>query len=199
MIPDSIKKFIQVFSHLPAIGPRMATRLALYIAGLDKSTIEGIENVIRNLKQLSRCERCFFLKDSNEKICGICKDPARDPSLVAIVEKETDIITLERTKKFKGMYMVLGTLAERGLFDDLEKARLEHLKKRIEKELNGKIRELVVAVNPTAIGDITYQLIVKEFKNHAEKITRLGRGLPTGGEIEFADEATIESALDNRN
>jgi len=198
MLPAEIKNFIDYFSKLPSIGPRMATRLAFYLISLDKSSLENITNAFFSIKKLSRCGQCFFIKNYAETICGICSSPKRDKNFIAIVEKDIDILSLEKTKKFNGHYFVLGALAEKGFFETVQKLRLENLKNRLKKESNDKIREIIVAVSSNSFGDVSYNLLVKELSDLAEKITRLGRGLPTGGEIEFADESTLESALDNR-
>lgn len=199
MIPDAIQKFIEVFSKLPSLGPRLATRLGFYLAALDKNSLAEIEKAAGGFKHLDRCERCFFFKDRSKKYCPICSDVSRDAKSIAIVERETDILSLEKTKTFKGHYLVLGELAERGVLETAQRLRLQNLKERIKKELGGQIKEIIIAVNPNTFGDIVAGLIKEEFKGLAEKITRLGRGIPTGGEIEFADEETLRQALERRN
>lgn len=199
MLPDAIQKFIEVFSKLPSIGPRLATRLGFYFASLDKNSLNEIEKAVDGFKFLNRCERCFFFKDRNKKLCGICANPARDPKITAIIEKETDLISIEKTGVFKGHYLILGELPERGTFETSQKLRLQSLKERIKKEMAGQAKEIIIAVNPNTFGDIVAGLIREEFKGLTEKITRLGRGIPTGGEIEFADEETLKQALERRN
>ncbi len=197
MIPKPIKKFIEAFSQLPALGPRQATRLAFYLTALPKATLSELEKSLRELKELDRCERCFFLKQGGSKICEICADAKRDPLIIAIVEKETDLLSLEKIGSYRGHYFILGKLAEKGVLETAQKLRLEHLKSRIKSE-DGRITELIIALNPTAIGDFTADLIKREFRDLAAKITRLSRGLPTGGEIEFADESTLGSSFEHR-
>lgn len=198
MLPEPIKKFIEVFSKLPSIGPRMAARLAFFLSGLDKNNLKELEDAFAGLKKVSRCPNCFFIK-SGGHLCGICADPRRDKNVIAIVEKDTDLLSLERARAFQGNYLIIGELAEAGMLTPNEKLRLEHLKDRIKKELGGKAKEIVIALSPSTLGDFTAELIKKEFAEIAEKITRLGRGIPTGGEIEFADEETLRSALERRN
>ncbi len=197
MIPRSIRNFIDAFSNLPSVGPRQAIRLAFYLASLDKATVDELEKAVGGLKNLSRCERCFFFKEGPAKYCSICSSAERDQKTIAIVEKETDLLTLEKTGRFKGTYLVLGKLADKGVVETAQKLRLESLKKRVKGE-QGKLNELIIALNPTSIGDFTADLIKGEFKDLALKITRLSRGLPTGGEIEFADEVTLESSFEHR-
>ncbi|HXF44420.1 MAG TPA: toprim domain-containing protein [Candidatus Paceibacterota bacterium] len=198
MLPEPIKKFINVFSKLPSIGPRMATRLAFFLSGLDKNALKELEDAFAGLKKVSRCPNCFFIK-SGSHLCSICADPRRDKGTIAIVEKDTDLMSLEKTRAFGGHYLVLGELAEAGSLTPNEKLRLQHLKERIRKNLDGKAKEILVAFSPSSIGDFTAELVKREFNGLAEKITRLGRGIPTGGEIEFADEETLRSALERRN
>ncbi len=199
MVPQPIKRFIEAFSRLPSIGPRLATRLAFFFLNLDKPTFQELEASLSGLKSIDHCERCFFLKETGKKFCDICTNPARDKSIIALVEKETDVLAIERTGKFKGQYLIMGELPERGVLETIHKLRLQTLKNRIAKELGGKAKEIIVAVNPNTFGDFIYGLIKEDFKNDAERITRLGRGIPTGGEIEFADEETLQSALERRN
>ena len=198
MTPDPIKKFIEVFTRLPAIGPRLATRLAFYLTTLDRESLHALAVAMNNLKGLTRCERCFFLKSGAQKLCSFCTDTSRDTALIAIVEKDTDVLALESTGHFTGQYLILGELPERGVLESAHKLRLSTLKERIKKELKGKAKEIIVAVNPTTFGDFVVDTVRQEFKTLAEKITRLGRGIPTGGEIEFADEETLASALEHR-
>ncbi|MDI6821226.1 MAG: toprim domain-containing protein [Patescibacteria group bacterium] len=199
MIPESIQKFIDSFSKLPSLGPRLVTRLAFFLLNLDRATLNNLVSALNGLKELDRCGQCFFLKNGNEKLCDICSDQKRDHDIIAIIEKETDLISIEKTGRFKGNYLILGELNERGVLESIQKLRLKQLKDRINKEMGGKIKEIIIALNPNTFGDFVADLIRQEFKNLAEKITRLGRGIPTGGEIEFADEETLNSALERRN
>jgi len=199
MLPKEIQQFIESFSKLPSVGPRLATRLAFHIIGKDKASAARIESALHGLGKLSRCERCFFLKEEGKNVCDICGDTKRDPSIIAIVEKETDLIAIEKTKIFKGQYFVLGELSEKTTLEAGQKLRLERLKKRINDELAGKAKEIIIALALNSFGDFTAMLITDMFKNSALKITRIGRGIPTGGEIEFADEETLVSALERRS
>lgn len=198
MIPPPIKQFIEAFSKLPSLGPRAATRLAFYITKLGKNEIAELERALGGLKNLSRCGRCFFLKDETKEFCEICANPKRNARVIAIVEKETDLLTIERSGEFNGHYLVLGELAERGTLEPAQKLRLQNLKTRILQEESGAITELILALNLTAAGDITANIIRDEFQGLVKHITRIGRGIPTGGEIEFADEETLIHALKRR-
>ena len=189
MLPEPIKKFVDSFAKLPGIGPRQATRLAYHIANLGKGEVFEIARSVNGLGELSGCSLCF-LTTPNKELCGICSDPSRNPKLIAIVEKETDLISLEKTKRFNGRYLVLGDLKKDGVLNALQKIRLRTV---------SDANEVILAISPTTYGDLNSTIIAQELKDSAKKITRLGRGIPTGGEIEFADEETLTGALDNRS
>lgn len=197
MIPESLKYFIEKFSKLPSLGPRLATRLAFYLANTDKNELDSLEKAIGNLKKINRCTQCFFLSD-RKNLCEICSNPKRDKNVIAIVEKEADLMSLEKTGSFNGHYLILGALTERGSLEAAQKLRIQALKEKI-KSSGNKAKEIIVALSPNTFGDFVSGLIKQEFKDFSEKITRLGRGIPTGGEIEFADEETLSQALERRN
>lgn len=199
MVPEILEKFIEVFAKLPSIGPRQAQRLAFFLAALDQNEINKFEKAVAGFKFLDRCPQCFFFKEKSQKICRLCRQPNRDPQLIAIVEKESDLLTLEKSGRFRGQYLVLGELAEKGALEPIQKLRLQALKNRIKKDFNGSIGEILIALNPTTFADFTAELIKQEFAPLAKKISRLGRGIPTGGEIEFADEETIRHSLERRS
>ncbi len=198
MLPDPIQNFVDVFAKLPSLGPRQATRLAFYIARLGKERVREIAAVVSNLNELSGCSRCFRTHKGSGKLCSICSDPTRSKKLIAVVEKETDLLSLEKTGKFTGWYLVIGELSKFGEIGPEQKLRLNSLKKFAEKELSGQAEEIVLAINPTTYGDLNASFLKKELAGHAQKISRLGRGIPTGGEIEFADEDTLINALERR-
>lgn len=198
MLPKPIQSFIDLFAKLPSIGPRQATRLAFYIKNLGEGTIADLARAIDDLRIVKTCPRCFFSYLGDSELCFVCSNPQRRQDVVAIVEKETDLISLEKTKKFHGRYLVLGELAKDGLLDNAQKLRLESLKNYLKKNFNGLAEEIVLAMNPTTYGDLNASLIMKDLKEFTKKMSRLGVGLPTGGEIEFADEDTLSGALDNR-
>ncbi len=202
MLPEPIKKFIEIFADLPGIGVRQATRLAFKLINSGKNKIDETAEAVSDLKYLKICSQCFFVYAGPNNLCDICRDKNRLQSIIAIIEKETDLISLERTKKFKGRYLVLGELTKTGILDSAQKLRLNHLKSWIKKEFSstgsGQAEEIIIAINPTTFGDLNASIIAKELSGSAKKITRLGRGIPTGGEIEFADDETLGSALERR-
>ncbi|MEK7657799.1 MAG: toprim domain-containing protein [Patescibacteria group bacterium] len=199
MLPEPIQNFIDVFSRLPSIGPRQATRLAFKFVAEGKNKIEQISDAVSNLKQMKICSNCFFVHSNRESLCDICRDQNRDKKTIMIIEKETDLISLERPKKFKGRYLILGELNKSGLLESAQKLRLNNLKNFIKKELAGIAEEIIIATNPTTYGDLQAMTVAKELEGLSKKISRLGRGMPTGGEIEFADEETLTHAIERRN
>jgi len=198
MLPSSIQNFIAAFSRLPAIGPRAATRLAFHILGLDAQTQHALESTLQGLAHLDECPHCFFVKQKDKDRCVICSDKSRDHTTIAIVEKPTDLLTIEKSGAYRGIYCVIGEISARGTLESAHSTRLKSLKARIEKKLGGAAQEIVIATNPNIIGDLLYNTVVKDFKDHARRITRLGRGIPTGGEVEFADRETLRDALERR-
>ncbi len=204
MLPDSIKRFVDAVAGLPGIGPRQATRLAFFLIRRGKAAIADLADAVSRLSSITTCANCFLPFEAvsrrstgTDHLCIICADEKRDQRSIAIIEKETDLISLEKSKKWRGRYLILGELSKDGILDTEQKLRLKNLKAFIEKEFK-QAEEILIALNPTTLGDIEAGLIVQELKPFAKKITRLGRGLPTGGEIEFADEETLGGALENR-
>ncbi|MFH1759303.1 MAG: toprim domain-containing protein [Patescibacteria group bacterium] len=202
MLPNPIKKFVDIFSQLPSIGPRQATRLAFYLFNLGPSEVGELAQSIADLQNLRRCPSCFFIHGGGGGLCHICGDERRRKDIVMVVEKETDLISLEKAGGFQGRYFVTGDLKKRGILESEQKMKLNSLKSSIKKEFGappeGGAEEIILAFNPTTYGDYNASLLSQELKDCAKKITRLGRGIPTGGEIEFADEETLGGALQNR-
>lgn len=197
-VPESIKKFVDAFASLPGIGPRQAIRLAFYFIHQGIGFNEKIIRAVLSLRQLQPCPQCFYIHQNKNRLCEICSDPRRTPTIIAVVEKETDLISIENTGSFSGHYLVLGDLKKTGVLDVRQKLRLNNLKERIKKEMGGKAKEIIIAVNPTTYGDLNAEIIGKELAPFAYKISRLGKGIPTGGEIEFADQETLAEALKRR-
>lgn len=199
MLPEEIKKFTEEFEKLPSIGPRQATRLAFRLIGSGQAKLSDLANAVAGLKKVKICPRCFFVHSQKSNLCLICSDKSRLSDIFMVIEKETDLMSIERTGKFKGKYLVLGELTRSGVLEPWQKLRLGVLKKIIADELpDKKAKEIILALNPTTYGDLNASLIEKELRPSAEKISRLGRGIPTGGEIEFADEETLSHSLTRR-
>jgi len=198
ILSEKIKKAISAFTELPGIGPRHATRLVFFLVsspGKLKNLLAGLSSLL----DVKICPRCFFTVENSDSLCRFCTDPSRDHKTIAIVEKETDLISLERTTKFKGRYLILGDLKKNGVLEDEQTRRLASLKNFILEELGGQAEEIILAINPTTFGDFSASFLEKDLKRFAKLFTRLARGIPSGGEIEFADEETLSSALEHRN
>jgi len=198
MHPKAIEKLIKLFSKFPAVGPRTASRFVFYLTKLPQSEIKELSSLIDNLHEdIKICPSCFNAFDASEQtnLCPICSSDGRDKSLLCIVEKEADLITIENTKTYKGLYFILGGTINFKK-DDIGNIRIEELKKRIEN--NPEIKEIIIAINPTTEGEATALLIERVLSPYKKKTTRLGRGLPVGGELEYADPDTLESAFQGR-
>ncbi len=198
MLPNQIKNFIDVFAKFPSVGPRQATRLAFWLIGKGKSRINEAARAIADLGTIGICSNCFFIHSNQEGLCDICSNQSRSFKTIMVVEKETDLISMERTRKFTGRYLVIGELAKSGTLDATHRLRLNRLKRIIEKQSDGMVDEIIIATNPTTYGDLNAMVIRRELEGYAKTFSRLGRGIPTGGEIEFADEDTLEQALERR-
>ncbi|HEX4104234.1 MAG TPA: toprim domain-containing protein [Candidatus Paceibacterota bacterium] len=202
-LPAPIQRVVDELSDLPSIGPRQAIRLAFFLIGEGKEHIRGLAMSVAELASIKVCARCFFIHQNDGDLCDICKNPHRAQSVIMVVEKETDLISLENTGKFAGRYFIIGEIPKTGMLDDTQKLRLQSLKGFIQRAapdgLGGKAEEIILGFNPTSLGDFQASLFTKELAPLSKKISRLGRGLPTGGEIEFADDETLGSALERRS
>ena len=193
LYPKSFRNLIQQFSSLPSVGPKMAERLVLFLFKQDNARLEEFAQNLHDLKNLKPCRRCFNI--SEDGLCEICKDAKREQKIICVVEEPLDIIALEKTGVFKGLYHVLGgVIAGNGENQNL---KIAELLDRIKTEAT---RELILATNPTTEGDATALYLKRKIIDSGIKIavSRLAKGLSTGGDIEYADEATLSAALTNR-
>ena len=197
-VPSPLTKFVEIFSSLPGVGPRQAIRLAFHFITQGVAFNDEVAKTILALKRIKVCRQCFYIHENESGLCDICSDPNRNRKLVAIVEKETDLMSIENTGEFQGRYLILGDLSRTGILEAAQKLRLNSLKDWIMKELGGKAQEIIIALNPSPQGELMTNLITEELKGLTERVSRLGRGIPSGGEIEFADEETLGSALKRR-
>ncbi|MGB9743371.1 MAG: recombination mediator RecR [Minisyncoccales bacterium] len=200
MYSPTVKKLIDLFAKFPTVGPRTATRFVFYLLSLDKEKIEELTSTILKLKEkVKLCSSCYksFEDELDQKnsFCEICRNPKRDHSLICLVEKEADLIAIENTKKYNGFYFILGSKMSALKKEGLNKTRIEELIKKIK---NPAIKEIIIALDATTEGEATSLYLERLLKPFNKKITRLGRGLPVGGELEYADEETISSSLESR-
>ncbi len=193
-IAEPLLVAIEELSKLPGIGKKTAQRLAIFLLKMEDDRLDNFLNSMKDLKtKLFFCSRCFNL--SEEKFCEICKSVKRDTSIICVVEEVSDVIAIEKTHEFDGLYHVLGGVLSplSGITPDSLKIR--ELLKRFEDEI---IKEVILALNPDTEGEATSLYLAKLIKPLNIKVTRIARGLPIGGDLEFADEATIGRAMINR-
>jgi recombination protein RecR len=196
MYPKTIQKLIEIFSKFPTVGQRTATRFVFYLIKKDKNEIKELANLILELKEKVKfCRNCFKPFEGEGEICEICSDKTRNSSLLCVVEKETDLEAIEKTKKYRGIYFVLGGPIFSVKKEELKKLRIKELEERVK---NKEIKEIIIATNPTTEGEAIALFLERKLKNYGKKISRLARGLPTGGELEYADEETLGAAFEGR-
>ena len=200
MYPASIQKLIEKFSKFPTVGPRTAARFVFYLLRISKEEIEELIKLISELRQnIKTCQFCFNPFEGEGELCPICQDKTRDKSLLCIVASETDLQVIEKTKKYKGLYFILGGTVSALKKEDIEKLRVKELQERIKN--HPEFQEIIIATNPTPDGEATALYLERLLKKNlpaGRQVTRLGRGLPVGGELEYADEETLTSALESR-
>ncbi len=171
----------------------MAERLVLFLFRQDKNKIQEFADNLAEIKNLKICKRCFNIAEG--ELCEICKSKHREQKTICIVEEPLDIISIEKTRVYKGLYHVLGGVIFSASGSNNPDLKISELLERIKEE---KIQEVVIATNPTTEGDATILYLKRKIQPLSVKITRLGRGLSTGGDIEYADETTLSEALTNR-
>lgn len=186
-----LQNLIEEFEKLPGIGSKTAQRLAFYVLNQPKEKAEKFAHAILEAKKsLCYCKECQNLSD--REVCSICANPVRDHSVICVMESPKDVLQMERTNEFKGVYHVLhGAIAPMDHVgpDDI---RIKELMARISK---GDIKEVIMATNPNLEGETTAMYISKLIKPFGVKVTRIAHGVPVGGELEFADEITLTKAL----
>lgn len=200
-IPKAIQNLIEAFERLPGIGPKTAQRLTFYLLHVPQGELDKFASSVQSLKKETViCSSCFSIGESDP--CDICSDETRDSSTICVVEEPLDIIALEKNGQYKGLYHVL-----HGRIDPLnnigpDEIYIKQLLDRIKNSKNGNgIKEVILATNPTMEGEGTAMYIAKQLKidNLELKITRIGRGLPVGADIEYADEVTLQRAMEGRS
>lgn len=194
LIPEPVERLITEFAKLPSIGPRTAERLTFYLLKSDPAVSAALGQALLGLHEgLTRCQTCRNLATSSQ--CAVCAAPNRDSSVIAVVEEPLDVVAIEKTGHFKGLYHVLGgTISP---IDGIgpEQLEIDSLVKRLQ---NPEVKELILATNPSTEGESTALFIRKALGERDTKITRLARGLPMGGDLEYADQITLGRALQGR-
>jgi recombination protein RecR len=194
MTPDPLNRLVAQLSKLPGIGEKTAQRLAFHILRAPPEYATDLVAALQEVKTKVRlCDRCFSLTEA--QLCGFCTDPRRDERQLCVVEGIADLMALEKTREYKGRYHVLhGVLSP---LDGVgpEQLRIQELLVRLE---DGKVEEVIVATNPDVEGEATALYLMKLLKPMGIRVTRLAQGLPMGGDLEFADQATLARALSGR-
>ncbi|MEK7653122.1 MAG: recombination mediator RecR [Patescibacteria group bacterium] len=193
--PSSIQNLINQFAKLPSVGPKTAERLVFYLLKQPESELHQFGEAIENIKgKIKICSRCFNFSENDP--CPICADPRRDQKMICLVAKPQDVIALEKTGIYQGVYHVLG-----GNINPLENIAPENIKinELVGRIKNNGVTEIILALNPDIEGETTALYLVKLLKQFPNlKITRLARGLPMGADLEYADEVTLENAINGR-
>lgn len=197
--PNSIRSLADSLAKLPGIGPRQAFRIAYFLAGKGKDQVLPMAKNLAEITKLKTCQKCFSSYEEDSELCPICSDKRRNHGIVAIVEKETDVASIESAGSYDGIYFVIGEIKKTGSLNPDERKRLETFKDNLRKDYPEGSDEIIIGFNNTTYGDIGRSLIIRELQPYAKKITSLGRGIPTGGEVEFADPETLAEALKGRN
>lgn len=202
ILPRSVEKLIESFEKLPGIGPKTASRLTFYLLHVPQVQLSAFGEAITNLKNKTvYCSRCLNIGEADP--CAICASLDRDETVICVVEQPIDILSIEKTGKYKGIYHVL-----HGAIDPLNNIGPDeiHIAELVERIKSGKIREIILATNPNMEGEATAMYIRREISNVKDQmsnlnnlvITRLAHGLPVGGDLEYADDVTLGRSLEGR-
>lgn len=190
----SIEKLIEAFERLPSIGHKTAARLAFYMLDANKEeTDEFIAAIVNAKSNLKYCSKCYNISDTDP--CPICSSAKRDATSICVVEDVRDIIAMERTHEFKGVYHVLhGSISPMNGIgpDDIK------IKELLARLMEGLTKEVIIATNPRVEGEATAMYLAKLIKPLGVKVTRIAHGIPVGGDLEYTDEVTLSKALEGR-
>ena len=192
-LPKPLKNLIDQLRRLPGVGPKSAERLAFYFLKSPKEIAQDLGNAMLELReQLGVCSNCYNIADSDP--CNICSDKSRDQSMICVVEDPLDMLAIEKTG-FGGVYHILGgvTMPNEGIGPD--ELKIKELGQRLKK---GRVKEIIIATNPTVEGETTALYLQRIFSPLGIKITRIARGIPMGGDLEYIDEVTLAQALEGR-
>jgi len=192
--PDSILNLIRQISRLPGIGEKTAERLALHILRAPGQEAEQLAGAIRDLKAKTRlCSRCFSLSDG--ALCRICSDPHRSGSQLCVVEQPADMVALEKSGAFRGLYHILGGVLSPMDGIGPDKIRVRELLARVTSE---KIGEVVIATSTSVEGEATADYLSGQLARHSVRVTRIASGVPVGGDLKFVDQVTLKRAMETR-
>jgi len=196
LLPEPIQNLINALSRLPGIGPKTASRLAFYLLGAPEDLSRDLANALQVLKtSTTHCQICFNITGAGRPECEICASAERDGSLLCVVEEPLDVLALERASEFSGRYHVL-----HGVLSPIEGIGPDDLKIRelLDRVRSGGVSEVILATNPSMEGDATAMYLRQQLQQFGVRVTRLARGLPVGGDLEYADPNTLLRALSGR-
>ncbi|HEX7976423.1 MAG TPA: recombination mediator RecR [Anaerolineales bacterium] len=196
LLPEPIQDLINSLSRLPGIGPKTASRLTFYLLHAPEDLSHDLAQALINLKSgTTYCQVCFNITTAGRTECEICASSDRDPALICVVEEPLDVLALERTAGYQGRYHVL-----HGALSPIEGIGPENLKIRelVERVRAGGVQEIILATNPSMEGDYTAAYLRQQLLPLGVRLTRLARGLPVGGDLEYADQSTLLRALSGR-
>ena len=196
LLPESIQSVINSLERLPGIGPKSASRLAFYLLRAPDELSQNLATALADLKaKTAFCQECFNITEAGREVCEICESSRREGSLICVVEEALDVLALERTGGFQGKYHVL-----QGVLSPIEGIGPDDLKIKqlIARLRSGAVKEVILATNPSMEGDATALYLQRQLEPLGVKVTRLARGLPVGGDLEYADEVTLSKAMEGR-
>lgn len=201
-IPKAINNLVESFERLPGIGPKTAQRLTFYLLHVPQSLLDDFASSLQNLKKNTvLCSICFNVSEKDP--CPICSDVNRDHSTICVVEQPLDVLAFDKNGHYKGVYHVLhGAISPLNNIGP-DEIKISELLERVSKLQSGKVSEIILATNSNMEGEATSMYVAKELKesrikNLEFRITRLAHGLPVGGDVEYADEVTLQRALEGR-
>lgn len=192
--PEPVARLVEHFMKLPGIGPKTATRLAFHVLGMSEADVQQFAQALRDVKtKLTECAVCCNITDSSP--CTICKDPSRDASVLCVVQDPRDVVAMEKTREFHGLYHVL-----HGAISPMEGVGPGDIRVRelLQRVADSEVSEVILATNPNVEGEATALYISRLLKPFPVTVTRIAHGLPVGGDLEYADEVTLAKALEGR-
>ncbi|QQT69308.1 recombination protein RecR [Brevibacterium casei] len=190
----ALQDLVEEFGKLPGIGPKSAQRLAFHILQADSGDVNALAQALSNVKKRVRfCEICGNVSEEAE--CTVCQDPCRDRTMICVVEEPKDVVAIERTREYRGLYHVLGGAIDPMAGVGPDNLRIKELMPRLQ---NGEVTEIVIATDPNLEGEATATYLVRLLSTLGVTVTRLASGLPVGGDLEYADEVTLGRAFSGR-